>query len=176
MTGHDALSAMPGDEIFYDDPEQRINGSAIVKSAGWQPSPKGGKVWTYETCFGDLVPNTSVSKVVKAIRSEPTVREQCLGITDAGKEIVSISDIHNMPSDVFLQQELLQIAEGLNLQPTYRVVLACILQNDAENIEVAAGLLKIRARQLRELEAAANGFGQLKTPSTTNPLKEDTHG
>lgn len=180
----DALKAMPGDIITFETDEGVITGpGGIVKTAGWQPSPNGGKIWTYETMSGVMVPNTQVIRVEKRsgtyvesifqqdkppgikLRSHDKMMEE--GLTDQfGNELSEIND------EIRLQQELMHIADRLNLSPTYKVVMACILANDLENVEVAVGLLRIRARQLKELAAASYpAFGPIQ--NNQNPLKEE---
>lgn len=169
-TCSDSLSAMPGDKIWWRGVDE-IDQASTVKIAGWQPAPKGGKIWTYETIEGELVSNNQVLKVEKAVlNNAPNFAEQSEKAFSMGG---SIQEVQMMPSEVFLHQELLQIAESLNLAPSYRVVISCILSGDVDSIEVAAKLLNIRAKQLRELENC-NGFGPNVENTPNNILKEDT--
>lgn len=170
--GHDALSAMPGDKINWLDDNGTTFLGSVVKSSGWKPSSKGGKIWTYETETGVFVPNTSVICVHKSdkfLNNAPNFLEQAETAFLKGGSMAD--EIHSMPSEIFLEAEMMKIAESLNLAPCYRVVLGCILSNDLESIEVAASLLKIRARQLRELESKI-GFGP-NDENTPTILKED---
>jgi hypothetical protein len=78
---HDALSALPGDTI-------KIHGSdnETVKNCIWVPAPKGGKIWTYETESGRLIPYTQVAGVE---RMPNRVVDENEAILRAAAEIVA---------------------------------------------------------------------------------------
>ncbi len=184
-----SLSAMPGDTIRYkNDCDIEVNGT--VRAAGWQPAPKGGKIWAYQTVEGELVSEAKVVSVITGTKPFPTEAKPThkIGGMDfehaplphqivGGNQIDQDIDLTqflggSISPEISLRQELMSILEKLNLQSTYKVAIACILEGDADSIQVAADLLKIRARQLKELAACGPGFGAFQAP-TTNPLKED---
>ncbi len=196
-----SLSAMPGDRIEFLTNVEGMHVRGTVMTAGWQPAPKGGKIWTYETNEGTLVAHTQVVKIEKhnfnvasfpmgeipteAMQSKPTHKIGGMDFEHAppphqivgGNQIDQDIDLTqflggSISPEISLRQELMSILEKLNLQSTYKVAIACILEGDADSIQVAADLLKIRARQLKELAACGPGFGAFQAP-TTNPLKED---
>jgi hypothetical protein len=181
-----SLSAMLNDSIKFFS-QEGIPTNEVVLSMGWQPAPKGGKIWSYYTSGGNNVPHTDVVEVIRnqrgpipreAMQSQPgqISNDKIEGVNNIENKSWD-DDVHRkielIPPEIYLRQELMAIADSLNLQSTYKVVLSCILEGDVDSIQVAADLLKIRARQLREL-SVANGFDP--NQSTTNPLKEDEHG
>lgn len=132
----DSLSALPGDLISWN--EDGILNSFSVKTAGWKPSPKGGKVWTYETESGVSVPASQVLKVTK-------------GIFDCEKERASKTS----NTDLFNNQLYMKMTDNLVLPPVIRTAIHCLVRGDRKNLEVAAFLIDQRARELRELESAS---------------------
>lgn len=125
---HDALSAMPGDQISFND----LNGTntGIVRSAGWQPTPKGGKVWTYELEDGSLVPNTNVIKVTRGVLKKNSVE--------------TLDEITG-------KAHLLKAVELADISSTIKTAIFCIVRGDVENMEVGRFLIDQRIRELKEL-------------------------
>lgn len=126
--GHDALSAMPGDSIEFKDGTGFSVGR--VKTAGWQPAPKGGKIWTYELEDGNLVPNTSV-----------------LNVTRGALEKNSVETL----DDITGKAHLLKAVEQADISSTLKTAIVCIVRGDVANMEVGRFLIDQRIRELKEL-------------------------
>lgn len=133
----DNLSAMPGDMIDYFDPGTGAIVQAVVQSAGWLPGAKSGKVWTYWTNLESTVHADLVTKVTKR-----KFGEQKPVALEYKEELETVYDL----------QHLMLTTERSALSTSMKTVIHCIVQGDPENLDVAAFLLKDRARQLRELE------------------------
>lgn len=128
---HDALSAMPGDEIYFRY-EQGV-ATGIVKTAGWQPKPNGGKSWVYETDDGTLVDNTQITKVNRSINVSP-------------KNLESIAS-----SSSYGEKTYLSALDALHISNMLKTASHCIYMGDIENLQVAQFLIGQRIKQLKEL-------------------------
>lgn len=126
----DCLTGMPGDILHFKSDEGVVE-QGIVRVAGWQPSPKGGKVWTYETISGDLVPNTSVIKVEKVPGK--------LNCEDSKK---SVFDDHS---------DFMKALEALEMSAILKTIIFCVISGDAKNLEVAKFLIERRLSELKIL-------------------------
>lgn len=136
---HDALSAMPGDKITYDT--GICKQTAVVKTAGWQPDPKGGRVWTYETVDGELVANNNVVEVQKY--------NMPLDQSDNLLKYVG------SPEELFdAEKALYQSVDKAPIPTVIKTAIHCLIMGDVKNLEVASFLIDTRAKQLRELQAA----------------------
>lgn len=82
----DSLMGMPGDLITYREFGGFVT-KQTIKVAGWQPGPKGGKIWTYETVDGQIVPHTSVLKIEKL-----KIAEAFLDSTDIDKVVEHLEE------------------------------------------------------------------------------------
>lgn len=140
LPSHDALSAMPGDDIVYDTGEALS--SETVRTSGWQPTPKGGKVWTYETMSGVLVPNTSVREVRKKVLAPSQTM-----IESVSEESLSVSNI-DLPT-------FLSIVDKIELPTILKSAIHCMVKGGEKHLEVAGFLIDLRAKQVREDQAAA---------------------
>lgn len=128
----DSLSAMPGDKIAWNLPDG-VTTTGYVETAGWKPTPKGGKVWTYETEDGVSVPSSQVIRVTKTRLS-------------LHKQIESLDEVANT-------QSFMKSADSLNLPPVIITAIHCLINGDRKHLEVAAFLIDWRTRQLKDLEA-----------------------
>jgi hypothetical protein len=133
MINDKALTAMPGDAILFE--QEGISLWAKVKTAGWQPTPNGGKTWTYETADGILIDHTKVLDVEKMWKSPQVI------VTALDKEQDQTG------SSRYLMQEI----ESTALPTMLKAAVHCVLMDDEKNLEVAAFLINNRVKQLREL-------------------------
>lgn len=138
QVSHDALSGMPGDEIYYDS-DSGVK-KARIMTAGWQPTPNGGKVWTYETTDAILVPNHAVREVHK--RPRPSVSDEMSALEFIG----SVSDVK-----VYSTQEFMKALDMIDISAAIKTAIFCALEDDKENLKVAVFLLKKRLKALEEL-------------------------
>lgn len=165
----DSLKAMPGDSITFVDPATMLPMDGIVKVAGWQPSPKGGKVWTYECTEGQLVPHMQVSQVIKPV-VEKTVTTHLI---DDHRDDELRRGLHVDPIEkiALARENLIYATSASDFAPQLKTAIYCLLEGDSKNLEVAAFLISQRARQVKELERAGIDFN-LVQPTKQNP-KED---
>lgn len=122
----DALKAMPGDEIQFDDNGSKV--SAIVQSAGWHPTPKGGRVWCYELWDGAIINNERVLKVTK---------------------------MQNEVARPETKTNLIVIVDQLQIPSSLKTAMTCIVKGDLENLEVAQFLIRQRISDLENARSLA---------------------
>jgi hypothetical protein len=116
----DILGAMPGDRIRYETGEGLQWG--IVKAAGWQPTPNGGKVWTYETVDDCMVPAGTVVEVTQSARS---------GVSD---------EFESLPA--MRKEGLLLMLEDCDFPSIIKVAISCLVKYDQpRSLEVAQFLI-----------------------------------
>lgn len=134
---HDALAATPGDTIVYV--ENGLIMRAVVDAAGWLPSPKGGRVWSYTLPSGQIIPNTQVTKVEKASYADNTG--------------VYVGDVTTKASWVDRPLfEFHKALEKLEISASLKTSISCLLAGDDESLKVAQFLIGTRIRQLKELK------------------------
>lgn len=148
----DSLKGMPGDSIcFYNGTEQKTD---VIESAGWQPTPNGGKVWCYKTVYEDIVPNTSVYKIEKCVPPAAVKR------TFKGEEIEAIESLdpirEEMPIDPYGYQTLMMAAMACDIPMQFKTAISLIVDGDWKSLEVAAFLISQRSKQLKELDSVKN--------------------
>lgn len=121
------LGVMPGDDIHFDigsGPDW-----STVKTCGWQPGPNGGKIWTYETTEGTLVPHTHVTDIRKfKLKNDVTVKVQVK------------------------KQDFVASLYELDISPDLKTAMYCLFNGSLKHLEVAEFLIGERIRQLNELK------------------------
>lgn len=125
---YNQLSAMPGDVIIFQNGS--IEGVGTVRTAGWQPAPNGGKIWTYELEDGNLIPNTSVKTVTRGASEKNSVETL---------------------DDITRKSHLLKAVEQAEISSTLKTAIFCIVRGDVANMEVGRFLIDQRIRELKEL-------------------------
>ena len=143
-----ALQAMPGDKISYQSPDSV--GSEIVVSAGWQPAPKGGKIWTYQTQSGALIPYEIVTKVEKNNVSTP-------------QPTLSIELEHD--DNYYLKRDLLSLIDRYEMSSSLKTAIFGIIEGDEKSLIVAEFLVHQRLSQLRSM----NGINH---PNNSDVVKQ----
>lgn len=117
------LSGMPGDTVHFQNETGQATG--IIKAAGWQAAPKGGRIWTYELTSGEFVPNLLVTMIYKNRQN-------------------GVDTINSLA-------ELLKTIDRSDLPSTIKTVINCLVKNDLKSLEVASFLLNQRIEELNKL-------------------------
>jgi hypothetical protein len=130
--GHDALTAMPGDTIYFLN-DLNEGESAVVKIAFWQSAPKGGKVWSYELHDGTIVPNDRVERVEKK-----TIVMRDENATTVGK---------------FDDLDLAMIfIEKSDLPAEIKTAIQCLVDGDIKGLDIAGYLIRNRFNKIKQNE------------------------
>jgi hypothetical protein len=141
-----ALAAMPGDMITFETDSGVITGpGGIVKTAGWQPTGNGGKIWHYETVHGVLVPYTSVIRVDK--------RQSSVAFPVQSHESLTAENL----------QLFFDMLDNLEMSRNLKTAIDCVVKGDVKNLEIAVFLIQQRIKSLKFVSPTNNGGVNLTT-------------
>lgn len=125
---------MIGDELKYYGSDDVFTVSRI-KQIGWRQTPNGGKVLIYTTERDDEVESAKI-----------------IGFDSEARSVrVNIKEPLELTGHSRLKERFFADLQSLVSNPSVRTAISCAVQGDWENLEVAAFLLKSRAKELREL-------------------------
>lgn len=119
--------ALPGQYVTYKT-DQGIK-KGLVKECGWVEVPNG-KVWTCTMQDGEIVPVDNIIDVAP--------------IVDQGDNVCLTA--------LYSRKEILKALDTLNISMILKTCIYCLLEDDIENLELAAQLLNKRIKQLIELK------------------------
>jgi hypothetical protein len=141
----DALTAEPGDKIFYIDPSGRVD-QGFVQSCFWDSSVKGGKVWAYK--LDDpvrTIPNLWVTAVFKKTHTDVS----SLYPSNMTTVLAEWSEVDKVRARE--KTEFLSWLDNILPSPSLKTAIHCIIDGDVKNLKVARFLIDKRVKQLNEL-------------------------
>lgn len=143
------LSAMPGDFIDWITRSEFDKQCAEVESCGFQPLPDGkGKLWTYRTTDGAIVPHDKVTKIER--RKQKTTADYL-----SKQEFVKSSEPNPSFEEKELRADITRAVQMLDISNHMKVAIVCLLADDPINLTLAETLITHRLREINELEKAA---------------------
>lgn len=130
------LAGLPGDYIVFKS-DNGISCEEKIRNTLWVETPKGGKIWSYETENGNIVPNTNVETITR--------------------DSIECDDKTNIVSGGFdTKLQFYKSLDKLDISSILKTIISLILDDSIKSLEVASFLLNSRIKQLGELNSHLN--------------------
>lgn len=126
--------AMPGDQVRWECPSHGLCW-ATVKNVKAQPTSNGGKIFVYECEDGELIPFDKVKEIKYTGRAE---------------FLKSLPPKPDHLEDVEAKAYFKILIENFELPSDLKTAVACILENDKENLNIAFYLIQKRLKLIEK--------------------------
>lgn len=142
---HDALSLLPGDHFKHSTEAGELWDE--VKSAQWQKTGNGGKVWSYGIVGSEeLIPYTSVLET--KIDWEKRVVPSSHGYSSIQEAFPKILEHQSAMRKADAASSVLELIEQTHLSAVLKTAIICVMSDELENLKAAQFLIGKRVEQL----------------------------